>query len=447
MLAYELENLRSPIVIGLQTICEMDLINKMINKSIVCNKNNDTSSDHLDNTKVPSIRVIQSVRPYTINDVSALNVMFEGGISDTPIERSEDVFGPRVDDDVVDDGRQSMLLEDLLDSDEGSNQLDSNDLINLIQFEGSDELKIKMKEICIKYKNIFALSVRAESAKIPPMTFEIDVDKLRQNRRSTSPRPQSPSKLLELKEMISELLRLKVIRVSTEETAAQVLLVAKKDSKKLRFCIDYRALNEATNKEGWPIPNIIALLRRLGSKMAAIFGVMDCTSGYHQAPLSESVKRYTAFITAFGMYEWNRVPMGLKGAPSYFQRMMMTHVLGDLLYKAVEVYLDDMIVFGENEEQFLVNMELVFQRCVTVNLTLNPKKCRFGLSKIEYVGHEIDRHGYTFSRERLDRVVNLEKPSTKGQLKSFLGLVNYFHSHLQDVSIIEHSLTELLIGY
>ena len=200
-----------------------------------------------------------------------------------------------------------------------------------------------LREVCRRYISIFRCEVRAEPANLPPMELEIDADKLRQTRSSrNTPRPQSPMKLMELKKMIEDLLRLGVLRVSTVETASQVLLVAKKGSKKLRFCIDFRAVNDATtNPSGWPIPNIGEMLQRLGSQRPKFFGVMDLTAGFHQAPLSEYAKRWTAFTTAFGMYEWNRVPMGLKGAPSYFQHMMMVHVLGDLLQKTVEVYLDD----------------------------------------------------------------------------------------------------------
>ena len=99
--------------------------------------------------------------------------------------------------------------------------------------------------------------------------------------------------------MVEELRRLNVIRVSTADTASQVLLVAKKGTKKLRFCIDYRAVNEATKApENWPLPNIKTMLERLGAKKPRIFGVMDLTSGYYQAPLAESAKKWTAFVTA-----------------------------------------------------------------------------------------------------------------------------------------------------
>jgi len=157
----------------------------------------------------------------------------------------------------------------------------------------------------LRYGSRFAESVIKEAAHVPPMILEIDDDRLRHaGRAHASPRPQSLEKMVELKKMIEELLRLNVIRVSTSDVTSQVLLVAKKGTKKLRFCIDYRAINDATlSPESWPIPNIKTMLERLGAKRPNFFGVMDLTSGFHQAPLSESAKKWTAFVTAFGKFE------------------------------------------------------------------------------------------------------------------------------------------------
>ena len=82
-----------------------------------------------------------------------------------------------------------------------------------------------------------------------------------------------------------------------------------------RFCIDYRKLNQVTKSMGWPIPNIPEMLRRIGEHRPRLFGKLDFTSGYHQAPLSEESQAYSAFICWMGLYEWLRVPMGPKGAP------------------------------------------------------------------------------------------------------------------------------------
>ena len=273
------------------------------------------------------------------------------------------------------------------------------------------------------------------------MELEVDAEKLKSARLSGRARPLSEIKLATLRQMLNELLRLGVIRLSKEPRGSQVLLVAKKGTTKLRFCVDYRAINDATIKaEAWPIPNINELIREIGSKHGRIFGIMDMTSGYHQAPMTESSKHWTAFVTPDAIYEWNRVPMGLKGAGSYFSRSMMGVVLGDLLYKIVMSYLDDLIVWGTDEDDFLNNLRTLLVRLRERNITLNPDKCSFGMTKVEFVGHTIDGlTGQThFTRDKLDRVRDFPRPETKGELKQFIGLANYFRAHVANMSMSTH---------
>jgi hypothetical protein len=139
--------------------------------------------------------------------------------------------------------------------------------------------------------------------------------------------------------------------------------------------------------------------------------------------------------------------MGLKGAPAFFQQAMQEKVLGNLLYTACEVYLDDIIVYGTTEDEFLTNLELVFQRLEMYNITLNPEKVRLGLSSIEYVGHTIDENGISFSREKIEDVWNAPLPTTKKQLKSFLGLCVQFKDHIQNYSTLVQPLHDLLPKY
>ena len=137
---------------------------------------------------------------------------------------------------------------------------------------------------------------------------------------------------------------------------------------------------------------------------------MDLTSGYHQTAIDEDSMKYTAFVTSAGVFEWRRVPMGLKGAPTYFQREMAQTVLAGIIGYGAELYIDDCIVYGETEEEFLANLESVFEKFKAHNITLNPKKCRFGQSAIEYLGQIIDKDGLRFSREKLDGVLNFDTP-------------------------------------
>ena len=174
---------------------------------------------------------------------------------------------------------------------------------------------------------------------------------------------------------------------------------------------------------------------------------MDLTSGYHQAPLSKSSQAASAFITEFGTFEWLRVPMGLKGAPSYFQAEMAHTVLGGLTHHILELYLDDIIVHGTSEEEYIDNLRQVFDRLTKFNITLNPAKCRFGMEEVEYVGHTINADGMSFSEAKREEVLDFPLPTTHKAMKSFLGLVNYFRDHVENHSIITQPLQAMVVNY
>jgi hypothetical protein len=101
-----------------------------------------------------------------------------------------------------------------------------------------------------------------------------------------------------------------------------------------------------------------------------------------------------------------------------------------VLGHGVELYLDDCIVYGATEEEFKSNLRAVFERFRNHSITLNPKKCKFGFSSIEYVGHIIDQDGIKFSREKIDKVLDFATPVSIKDLMSFMGLVNYFGDHI-----------------
>jgi hypothetical protein len=159
----------------------------------------------------------------------------------------------------------------------------------------------------------------------------------RQNKMSA--RQVSPAKAEEMRRQVKLMEDLGVIQRSTQASHSQVHLVAKPNNK-FRFCIDFRELNDLTETEGGVIPNITGMIERIGRKQPKIFGIIDFTSGFHQALLHPVSRHYTAFITPDGLYEWVRVPMGIKGAPTYFQHNVGVHVLGNLLHTICELYID-----------------------------------------------------------------------------------------------------------
>jgi hypothetical protein len=146
---------------------------------------------------------------------------------------------------------------------------------------------------------------------------------------------------------------------------------------KMRLVIDFKGLNLVSEMEsGWGIPNIKDILERLGEQKSGFFCKLDLTAGFHQMLISEESREFTAFKTSWGgLYEWCRLPMGLKGSPAYFQQIMATEVLNGLVMNICEVYLDDVIVYARTEEELLSRVRQVLERFREKGLTLNHEKC------------------------------------------------------------------------
>jgi Reverse transcriptase (RNA-dependent DNA polymerase) len=149
--------------------------------------------------------------------------------------------------------------------------------------------------------------------------------------------------------------------------------VKKKDGS-MRFCIDYRQLNDKTVKDSYPLPRIDDCLDSLnGSKW---FSTVDLKSGYRQVALDEKDAHKTAFVTRRGTFSFNVMPFGLCNAPATFQRLMDYAMVG-LNYEICLVYLDDIIVFSRDIPTHLERLELLLQRLRQANLKLKPSKCHF----------------------------------------------------------------------
>jgi hypothetical protein len=229
------------------------------------------------------------------------------------------------------------------------------------------------------------------------MTLDVKEEKWMTKSNRLAPRATSTAKQEEIGKQIKQTLDQGLIRPSKATAWSQVLLVPKPNNQ-WRFCVDFRRLNDSTNSEGWPIPNIKETLNRIGRAKAKYFATMDLTKGFYQAPLSEASKKFTAFTCFMGLYKWDRVLMGLKGAPSFHQiaLAMFVFVVSCII---MELYIDDLIIHGKTEDEFITHLKIVKMR--EFQLTVNQaNKCKFGLSEVNYVGHVIDPTGLTLSKIR-----------------------------------------------
>ena len=251
--------------------------------------------------------------------------------------------------DQIDEYYQSTPFEDwinekIVDGDcapQTSSTLD-DEILDAIRIFYPEDYVVERQDltnIILKLKTIFSKDLSSVPARIDPFELEVKAnsDWFSNNRNKQSSRLQSLSKQYAVQKFINKAIATNVIRPSQADAWSQILLTPKADGT-WRFCVDFRSLNAVTKSMGWPIPNIAQLLQRIGDKKPLWFAVLDLTSGYHQAPLSERSVPLTAFMCSEGLFEWLRLPMGLKGAGSYFQHHMTNTVLRDLVQKICEVY-------------------------------------------------------------------------------------------------------------
>ena len=228
------------------------------------------------------------------------------------------------------------------------NEKSSGDILDLIYIEGNEALQKGIRDLCEKYRDVFAMSLPKEPSTMTPFHITVNQTEWRQPKNRMPPRVQSSIKQVEISKQINTLLEQGIIEKSPAEYYSQVLLTPKPGGE-FRLCVDYRNLNDASESASHPIPNIKHMLNRIGDHRSSIYGVMDLTQGYHQDEVAKGTKVLLAFIVFCGIYQFLRLPFGPKKAPAHFQEQMASCVLLGLIYMICEVYLDDIIVHGKNK--------------------------------------------------------------------------------------------------
>jgi hypothetical protein len=254
-----------------------------------------------------------------------------------------------------------------------------------------------------------------------------------------SPYRMAPKELEELKAQIDRFLRLGHIRRSISPYGAPVLFAPKKDGG-LRFCVDYRALNKNTVKNRYPLPKIDELLDQLSG--AQVFSKIDLRSGYHQIRIVPEDTHKTAFRTRYGHFEFTVVPFGLCNAPATFM-MLMNDILHEYLDKFVVVFLDDILVYSKNLQEHENHLTKVLAKLREHKLYAKVSKCDFFQKQLEYLGHDVSVEGIKVSSSKVKAIQEWPVPKTVRQVRSFVGLANFYRKFIQGFSAIAKPLTEL----
>ena len=256
----------------------------------------------------------------------------------------------------------------------------------------------------------------------------------------------SYAELDEVKKQLTELLEKKFIQPSQSPYGAPMLFVKKKDGS-MCMCIDYRALNKITVKNSYPLPRIEELLDRMQG--STCFTKLDLRSGYHQVRMHPEDIHKTAFHTRYGHYEYRVLPFGLTNAPATFQNLM-NDVFSDILDECVVVYLDDIVVYSKNPQEHERHLKMVLQRLQQHSLYAKLSKCEFFKESIEFCGQMVGAGGVGMEPGKVASMLAYPAPTTLTQLRSFLGMCNFYRRYVQGYSHIAgplHNLTESTVAW
>ncbi|XP_047482831.1 uncharacterized protein LOC125034845 [Penaeus chinensis] len=242
----------------------------------------------------------------------------------------------------------------------------------------------------------------------------------------------------DVKNELRSMLEIGIIEPSDSDYSTPILVVPKKDGNR-RLCLDFRKLNKITKFDAEPMCDAEAIFCKIGG--SKYFSKIDLTKGYWQIPLTKESRKFTAFSTPAGLFQFTVLPFGLVNAPAVFNRLMR-HLFGNM--DGVETFLDDILIHSKTWKQHCGILQRVLGILQEANLTARPIKCEIGKRNLEYLGHVIGEGCIKPTKEKVSAILNAPAPTTKKEVRSFMGLSGYYRRFVPDYATIAAPLNEMV---
>src|SRR5277367_5336065 len=288
------------------------------------------------------------------------------------------------------------------------------------------------------FKDVF--SKAASDALAPHREYDLKIELEKDYNLGFSPLYQhSTEELRAYKQYLVDNLSKGFIALSQSPFAAPILF-ARKANGGLRFCVDYRKLNALTRKDRYPLPLLDETLAQISK--ARIFTKLDIRQAFHRVRIDPASEDLTTFRTRYGCYKYKVVPFGLTNRPATYQRYM-NDVLFDYLDDFCTAYLDDIMIYSDNELEHQEHVCKVLERLRKAGLQADIKKSEFSVTRTKYLGFIISTDGIEADPEKTSVIDNWEPPKTVKGVQSFLGFCNFYRRFIQNYGRVARPLNQL----
>ena len=299
-----------------------------------------------------------------------------------------------------------------------------------------------LKDVPWQYRDYQSVFNGQYSDELPPhRSFDHAIDMEKGKEPPWGPIYALSEKELEvLKTYLDDMLRRGKIRTSKSSAGAPILFIPNKEGRGLRLCGHYRGLNKVTILNQYPLSMMNELRDRI--RGAKIFTKLDLKSGYNLLRIKEGDEWKTAFHTCYGICEYKVMPFGLANAPATFHNVI-NEIFRDMIDLGVVIYLDDILVYSENEQDHVALVKRVLKRLQEHQLAIAPDKCEWHRSRVNFLGYIITPEGVEIDQEKKRTIVELEAPDSAKGVQSFLGFANCYRRFIEGYSKLTRPLTDL----